>query len=724
MQQRLIKLNLILVTLLTCGCAPKIENSQSAIVTPAAVHFHRGSTAYIVAKPAGCLEKRIIARLTNYLEKVLGKPPAVVQSLGSVPTSESAIILVGKDVPSPVRIAVPAETDESFTLLTTKANGRELVIAAGNTDKGLKRAVQRLIIKSLQQTDALVIPELNLSESPWIRYREWTIAPWSPHSVRGMFYNPYADKRMNIYLYDDKRLSEYVEMFDWFGFSGCQLIEACYTYSVFGSIEAAQQWQKTIIKNLRENGQQASLWTWVAEFTAHGWVDTDIVYTPKEGKTAFEDPDVRRSFEKYYDHFANLAPYIDRFFAHFFDPGRLHNYDDVYNYMHLLESKLKAKNPNIELGIDGWAKGGKYLLDWQGKGFDDYTFLTMSIPHFFTPGEREWLFAEAGKLDMKLGIWGWYTAEYETDQMASMYVNAQLLQKLYLELQNGALKIHPIQYWSEMEAHHLNDIYTMYASGQLLWNPQRPWREILEEFVCGIWGPVNGQKVLSALELIQDVRSGPSWDTYWCWLPTHRVGTADANDDLRRADNALARLEGLDVDSGFVSKFPLPFPPKTFIELMIPHIKQIRLYSEFRLKVAALEKAAAEGASKETLEKMLTDAWQPVPEFNTWVGVFGAQEIREQKKIVADLRNKYNLTAKDPLWLRYLEADRILQRFRVIQSSLKGPLTLSPAEATAEFNWPMENSLDRFQKLISDGVVEKAAPDRYQLTDWQNWALQ
>ncbi len=727
---------------------PSILAADSAV----GVTFPRGSTAYIVASPRTALEKRITGRLGDYVHRVLGRPAKTVRSLDQVGRGANAIFLVGGDVKSPVKIASPGKHPESFALATGKVGGRQVVVARGRTERGLKRAVQRLILASLQTPDTLVIPELNLSEEPWIEHREWTICPWEPSFVRGVFHNPYADKRLNIYLYSQERMSDYVEMFDWFGFSGCQLMDTCYTYRALGSMDAAADWQRRVMSLVRENGQEVSLWVWAAQFDGYGWIDPDVTYSPRQGASAFEDPNVRRAFEKYYDHYASFAPYIDRFFCHFYDPGQLKDRADVFSYMRLMQSKLRAANPGIEMGVDAWAAGEDYLQALVKNGFKDYLLLEIGMPGSLNPDQRNAIHAQAKKLGLRLGVWGWYITEYETDQLASMFVNSQVIKSVYQSFRKGPFKVHADTYWSEMEAHHLNNIYSMYVAGQLLWNPDRDPHEILEELTSGIWGPVNGPKVLRALELIEDVRSGPTWETYWWTLPTHRVGTADPGSDLRRADEAISELteiapgnvilseaKNLGPDKqllrstqnyagvrnerpAYVPKFPLPFPPETFVELMLPHLRQIKLFAEFRLRVADIRAAAAKGEPNEKLEEMLRDAWQPVPELGTWVGTFGFKELREQKRIVEDLRTKLGLDVKDPDWLRSLESDRVLQAIRERQRHLSEELTVTPLGASAEFFWPDPYKLDRFQKLIDDGLVEEVRKGAYRLVDWENWA--
>ena len=328
---------------------------------PAAIKFRHGDTAYVVAAPRTDVERGALSALTGYLRGVLGKEPLVVAAIRQVPTGKPAIVLRRAGEASPVPADPPSGSQEAFAVSSGRATGRELVVLAGATDRGLRRAVHRLVIKSEQTGGNLDIPDLKLAEKPWIPEREWAVCPWAPQFVRGAFVNPYADPRMDIWRYSDRQLADYVDMFDWFGFSGVQLLETSYSYSVMGSPEAFQDRQRTLARRAHQNGQSVSLWVWAAEFNGYGWSDPDVVYDPQPGMTAFDDPRVRRGFEKYYDHYARLAPDVDRLIGHFYDPGRLHSRDDVFHYMRLLEQKFRERNPKIRMAIDSWAAGPDYL---------------------------------------------------------------------------------------------------------------------------------------------------------------------------------------------------------------------------------------------------------------------------------------------------------------------------------------------------------------------------
>jgi hypothetical protein len=686
----------------------------AAVAGRGEVVFPRDKAAHVVASPQTTLEQRLVGRLTGYLSRVLRQPPVILASLEQAPPGTPIILLSSKESPIPLPISLPADSPESYGLVTTESRGHAVVAAVGATDRGLKRAIQRLIIESRQEPSLLVIADMKRTESPWIPHREWTVCPWTPLFVRGVFVNPQADRRMDITRYGEEQLADYAEMFDWFGYSGCQLIETCYSYGVFGSAEGFQSWQKRLATAVRSNGQEVSLWVWSAEFSGFNWYDPEVVAVRFPARGAFDDPPTRRIFEKYYDHYARLAPLVDRVLGHFYDPGRLQDRADVFKYMRLLEQKFKAVNPKVEMGIDFWAAGPEYLQQLVDNGFKDYLLLENGMPLVNPPGVREKLHKQAREKGLKLGIWGWYLTEYETDQMASMYVNTEVLKSVYQQIKKDGTDVYPVGYWSEMEAHHLNNIYSMYVAGQLLWNPDRDPHEILKELVFGIWGPDNGPEVLKALQLIQDVRSGPNWETYWWGTPQYRIGTDRPAEDLKRADAALAALAGMKADLGFVPKFPLPFGPQTFVELMIPHLRQIKCYSEFRLKLEEIRKAAKEGASKDALQKMLDDAFVPIPEFNTWIGTFDTPEIRQQERQARALCEELKLTLKYPAWFRYLEADRAYQVIQSRQRATTQPYRFAPS-AINEFIWDKAKLNDRVSDLLQEGLIEKVEGDRYRL---------
>ncbi|MFN0166994.1 MAG: glycoside hydrolase family 20 zincin-like fold domain-containing protein [Bryobacteraceae bacterium] len=669
----------------------------------AEVRFPHGKPVHVAASPQSDLERRTLSSLTAYARAVTGVDAKVGTS---TPRGTPAIRLV--------RNRSDSNQTEKYRLST---DARAVTVEAG-TERGLRRGVQRIIIRSRQENGDLVIPDVNETRSPWIPERQWALCPWTPRDVRGAFVNPWADNRMNLFLFSDDALERYVEMFDWFGFSGVQLLETSYNYGVFGSPEAFQDKERAIARKAKKFGQNVSLWVWAAEFNGFGWTDPEVTYTPTAGRSAFDDPEVRRSFEKYYDQYARLAPDVDLLIGHFYDPGRLKNRQDVFRYMRLLEQKFKAGNPKVRMAIDSWGTGHSYLRELMDNGFSDYLLLEMSMPSFFKPGQRESFHEEAKKLGLKVGVWGWYTTEYETDQLASMYVNAKVLSHFYRQMRDGAASIQPVTYWSEMEAHHLNNIYSMYAAGQLLWDPDRDPHQILEELTTGIWGRVAGGKVLDAVELIQDVRSGDTWNTYWWTLPTHRMGTQDPTRDRDRAAAAVAALSGLRPDPGFVPKIPLPCSPGVLLDLMLPHLRQIRAYAEFRIDLDRLRAQWNAGMAKDELARGLAAIWKPIPEYDTWVGTFGLPENRHQERQVRKLAADAGVSVAVPGWVRFRDADRKAQSLQNRQGRQSEEYRFR-ADQLREFFWPPEKQRDTVDLLLQMGVIEKVDGGFLRLANWE-----
>ena len=176
-------------------------------------------------------------------------------------------------------------------------------------------------------------------------------------------------------------------------------------------------------------------------------------------------------------------------------------------------------------------------------------------------------------------------------------------------------------------------------------------------------------------------------------------------------------------DKKFVPKLPLPFAPETFVELMMPHLYQIKKYSEFREKIEDFKEAANAGKEKEQLQKMLQEAWQPIPEYDTWVGVFGTPEFRMQRQTVLNLKKQYDIDVIDPPHLVHKEANRLLQQARNFQSANSHRVEFEPLSTAGQFFWPQEVAQERFQRLIDLKLLLPGQTGKYYLSNWEDWAI-
>jgi hypothetical protein len=206
-------------------------------------------------------------------------------------------------------------------------------------------------------------------------------------------------------------------------------------------------------------------------------------------------------------------------------------------------------------------------------------------------------------------------------------------------------------------------------------------------------------------------------------LKTHRLGTEKPEDDFGRAQDSLTALEKMKTDAKFVPKFPLPFPPATFVQLILPHLEQIKQFAQFRIDVAKIRQSARSGSSPANLTKMVNAAWQPIPELKTWVGTFGQAEATMQEQILQQLAHELTIEVQPPAWLRYRDTDRLRQRIQNVQSHRSKPWVFktNDPELWAEFYWPPAKGVNRVKKLIEEGLLEKVVDDTYQLSNWQEY---
>jgi hypothetical protein len=201
----------------------------------------------------------------------------------------------------------------------------------------------------------------------------------------------------------------------------------------------------------------------------------------------------------------------------------------------------------------------------------------------------------------------------------------------------------------------------------------------------------------------------------------YRRGTADPAEDLRRAESALTELKSFKSDTSFVPKFPLPVSPATLVDLMLPHLGQIHDFAEFRIELARIETAWKNGASKEEISKRLAKAWKPIPEYATWVGVFGQTERRMQEIQLRRFAREAGIELVEPTWLRSEDAGRLLQKIQNVQREQRGELNFKIGDLN-EFMWTDEKLNNRFQKLIADGWVVKVSEDTYRLVNWSEYS--
>ncbi len=463
--------------------------------------------------------------------------------------------------------------------------------------------------------------------NPWMRERETILCGWKPDYNRGKINNMNMSMAVDWYALSDRQLREYVRMIKACGFTGIQVMDCCSHWRWFSSYEAAHDKTMTFIKAAKDEGMKITLWVWAANFTGYGWTDTSVRYDAKDGGSAYDDPEVFASFNKYYDIYAEFAPYVDRLILHFFDPGHLKNTDDIIKFAKLIRSKFTAKNPGVKFGIDSWAAPEGFLQGLIDAGFNGM----MLMEDNRWPRDKRRAYRENVKnLGLQLGEWSWYLADMEIDQSAWMVVNAKVEKEVYNRIRNDADDVKVPEYWSEIDSYHIMNIFSLYCAGQLLINPDEDPDRLVHDIAYKIYGERHGAAVERVLNLIQDARSGNSWETYWWPKPPRYKPLWEPGSMAIRASECFEELKTVASDYDFSSDFPLPITARKLAELTLPHVEQIKNFAEFYVKFEELEKLADSGASDEELSSEILRIWNLVYDYNTVIGVFGQREARMQ----------------------------------------------------------------------------------------------
>ncbi len=559
--------------------------------------------------------------------------------------------------------------------------------------------------------------------SPWILEREATVCGWKPDYNRGFFNNMNVDIKTDFFSFSNRQLHEYVKMMKASGFTGMQFNDSTDKWRFMGSWESVHDRFKTLCDCLHEEGMHATLSVMGAAFHIHGWTDDEICYTPKEGYDAFTDPKVHACFEKYYRIYADLAPYVDRLIIRFFDPGVLTDYPVIFRYANLLADMFRKENPNVKFGIDTWGCPADFPTALvKEPSFRGMTLLELPFPpRWAGHPEKRAAFRQGVKdLGCELGAWGWYTIEKEVDQSGSMYVNAKLIKEIYnLAREQGDHVMIPT-YWSEMDSNHTMNIFSLYCAGQLLINPDRDPDELLHEVARKVFGPEHEDDAFFVLNLIQDARTGSTWSSYWLDCPNLILGGLNPEDISARASYALEKIKSIAADKQMTHELPLPVEPQVIARLIIPMVDQIKRLADFRIELKKLDERLAAGAQKSELYAAIDELWQPVPDFNGIVGVWGQIEDRVMFYHVRDFCQRAGIEIPKKPARTFLWMKRYYEHMGVIQRGHSEPVHMH--RKFFEGGYPfLENNELVLCELERLGVINRDEEGKVWLADWENY---
>ena len=562
------------------------------------------------------------------------------------------------------------------------------------------------------------------TDNPWIKEREATLCTWKFDCNRGYISNPSVSLINDFMSLSKRQLCDYAKMIKECGFTGVQVMDICSAWRYGGGYENVHDKFKTLSEACREIGLNFTVWCWAAEFSGHGWSEPDAVYQNADpSKPAYLDSRVHALFEKYYDIYADLAPYADRVTAHFFDPGNLTDMPSIIYFVKLLSAKFKEKNPDIKIAVDTWGCPDGYPQALVDAGMDNVMLMELPfLPIWRQQGKRAAFRQGVKKLGCELGSWGWYDSDMEIDQIPLMTVNNRVLKDVFAQTRAQADHVMIPSYWSETDSYHILNFFSLYAAGHLLTDPDADPDKLLYDSACKITGQnkKDAERLMTVLELIRDARSGDSWETYWWTEPKYVLKHGDAENILDRSDNAIASLKELINEPEPKDGVPFPIRRRQLYKLILPHLYQIKQYAQLRCGLEEVKRMRESGAPKEELQSRIDKLPCEIPEYNCVTGLWGQSEARCAYELTAQFCRENGLqTPQRPGNVRFAFKRRLIDRLTVEQRGKTERVWVQAA--FYEGGMPdigfIRSLLD---ELAADHVLKKDE-DKYSLSDWQNY---
>ena len=557
-------------------------------------------------------------------------------------------------------------------------------------------------------------------ENPWIKQREPIMCTWNALQNRGTFSNVQVSTKNDLMMFSERQIKQYVKMLKAFGFTGMQITDGCLSWRTYGSPEFVHGQIRRYAEALHEEGMNFTYWVWAACFDEFGWSDPAAKYSSEKGN-AYDDPEVFATFDRYYDMYAELADVTDLLMMHFADPGKLTSNEDIFAFARLLENKFLAKNPGVKFAIETWGSAADFPDKLAAAGFCDHMLLELPfLPVWKEEGKRARFRRDVINAGCRLGSWGWYTCDMEIAQLAAFHVNNRVIADVYKKTREQADHVAVPEYWSELSAYNVLNFASMYSCAQLLIDPDRSPDDMLREAAFMFYGEKYGETVLRALELVRDARSGDTWESYWWTDDGFDLGTSDPAEIAKRAEKCIAEITEISRDHTSFASVPTPLEPCEILELMLPHLEQIRLYAVFRLDMEILYEKKNAGAPEEELKAELDRIWHPIPDFNTIIGVFGQLEANFQDKAVYKFCREAGIEAPRKGYRDNLIKRRFLD-FMIYQQRATGcRLEFSCDFYSGPFVY-LDDAPYILDLMCSEGVLEKNENGTYSLVNYKDY---
>ncbi len=558
------------------------------------------------------------------------------------------------------------------------------------------------------------------SNSGWMPEREPIVCLWNPSMTRGVYYNQNTAPESDILRYSDDDLYEYVRMMQHLGFTGIQVTDICAAWAEFGSYEYVHERLRFMADAAHSLGMKFTLWVWGSEFNGYGWNDTSVKYHG-DSVSEIDLPEVTETYEKYYNIYAELADVSDRVIVHYFEPGNVHTMKNAGFFARKLYEKFAAVNPDVNFGINVYSNyfNVDVLKDSLGDLADKITYYTLSALQMDGYGEVRQIIADNS---LKYGIWSWGVIEREIDQTAWLNVNSRVIQDTYLNTMayDGITKP---DYWSEMDSYHILNVFSLYCSGKLLTDPTKEADSLVFEAANAAVGEAYGEDLAKVLLLIQKARGGndihqfAEGDFFLLESPDY-----PAEEILKESNEAIDILDGLLAVEDLKCTIPVSVDMHRILELIRPHLLQIRAFAEFRVAYDEMCKMAEAGESRDSLQKMVAAvALKDIEEYDVVTGVWGVNEQRIQTKFINGFCEKYGLNPVHNDRVDNGRKQRIMGEFKSLQITSDAMLLFDKKTGFQMGAAYGEAETERLvNELVSEGLLSESDedPSKVYVSDW------
>lgn len=608
----------------------------------------------------------------------------------------------------------------------------QVSISASDQD-ALKQAVYLFVNQYLGwmnagETDARIsdckseihVPENIETQDAWIEEREATIVLWNINYNRGFYLNGDTTLENSIMDLSEEQLYEYVKMLKFCGYTGIQLTEMCSAWAGAGGYEAVHEKIRSLADAAHSLDMKVTLWVWGAEFTGYGWVDPTVTYNAAEYDYAYQNPEVVATFEKYYSIYAELADCCDRLIGHFYDPGNLSQSEDIGYFSRLLRDKFYAVNPDIDFGVSCWVDVFDKSVFVRELGNDITLY---ECGHHDEEGDYPKFRSFVAANECRLGTWAWNTCEMEIDQLAQMNFNRDIIRSVYQTARKYDT-VYETSYWSEMDSYHVLNVFSLYCAGQMLINPDIEDDVLMEQLCEAAVGEEYARALAEMLLLLQEARSGSSWDTYF-WSREDYILKSDsypAAEILEKCNQYLPVLDEMIEKKIESNTLPLPISLNQLLQMMRPHLLQIRAFAQFRMDLEELQDQYAAGADLEQLADKLYEIGTPIESYHVIEGTWGQIEARAQRELVVAFCNETGIEL--PVYGAYDEHRKnfIYAQFAMYQRGNKEPYEIGAPYYQYGVAYGTEETQRLVEEMVEDGLLIRTPEDKLYLANWKNYS--